>query len=257
MILKHIVEQVQAAFPLRSRTQIVFEVNRAQQLFCQRTGVLHSVVELTKAADKIAEDADALTLTYQLPATTYELVSIDELPKMSFHLKDDTLVVHTVNSNNVADPLTVWYSRMPAVLANDTEIPAIPEFLHEALVSMVLAKFHRMAGNVDGYIAESTLVREHEKEARRYINSVHYRNTGAFAGEAMAYKIAYGSQTLVPGRNTINMGKTFTSVNSYVVLLNPGPSTVQEPSPKERTTSSFVVIAAEDVDDFEYYAHGT
>lgn len=257
MILKNIIEQIQAVYPSESRTRIVFEINRALQQFCQRTGVLYSVVKLTKTADKIAEDTEAMTLTLQLPVDAYEVMSIDELYKSAYELEDDHLIIHTANSVNVPETLNVRYNRLPGLIVTDSEIPGIPEFLHDVLTSMVLAKLHRGAGQTDKFMVETGMVKEFEKEARRWVNSIHYRNTGAFAGDAMAYKIAYGSQALLAGENIIQLGKTFTTVNSYIVMFNPGQGTVQEPDPKERTTSTVKVIASQDISDFEFYAHGT
>ena len=258
MTVKQMVELVTQSFPAFGRTQILFELNIAQREFCFATDVLMSVASLNRTDDAVSITAESVE-TWQLPIDTYRVIQIDELYTEQYEIQDDKLLF--VSIDKWITSLLVRYTRIPQVMANDADSPSIPEEFHEAILCKVMAKYYRKSGDFNNSMAETQRMKELERAAKRYVNSARYRNVGAFVGGTMAEKVAFGRQSLVEGLNTISMGKSFTSVNSYVIMLNGNGITVQEYDPNDnndqRTVSTFVVVSAEENPNFEYFATGT
>lgn len=259
MTVGNMVELVRQAFPNVGRTQIVFELNRALRELCFSTGILMTSRVLDRTTDYSATDLTTGEETWTMPNDTYSILSIDELYRDHYQLRDTSLIFHP--RGEVWSKMLVRYSRVPSVMVNDSDSPAIPEEFHEALVSRVMAKYYRASRDLELYQFYNGEYATYERSAKRYVHSMRYRNVGAFAGDDMAQIVAYGTMTLAEGLNTVTMGKTFTSVTSFVLMLNGNGIEVSEYDPNgnndQRTTSSFKVVSAAENPNFEYFAIGT
>ena len=257
--LKTMLEDLRQEFPNVSHTQLLFEINKAMREFSARTGIFHGVVLLTRINDMVSEDADKELTIYTMPANVYELNGVDELNRDLYELRDDELYIWCVDPT--IEELTVRYFALPAPIANESESPPFEERFHDALLNMVRRKLYGKQGNINGVKLEDAYVREAEREARRYVNTSPYRNTGAFSGADMNVIIAFGTMDLAAGENTVNLSPKVFSSLTYTVMLNGNGIQVEEYDPNnnhdQRTTSSFKVMSADTNTNFEYFVVGT
>lgn len=263
MTLTQMVEEVQQVFPEYPRTQIVFELNRAMREFARKTGVYHTYDILLRETDLLTEDTRAEETVFLLPENCYEVNAIDGLLRDQYEVQGGTLRVGYIDID--LDWLTIRYSALPAPLVNPSDTPPFESSFHDAIVHATKKKFYVNAGRAQDAALEDTYLREAEREARRFVHTSPYRNMSAaeatFGTGGSATIVAYGRQDLVQGENTVTIGRTFSSVSNFYLMLNGNGIHVEEFDPNnnfsERTTSSFKVLSAEANNNFEFYAIGT
>lgn len=264
MTLKQMIEIIRQPFPEYPRTQVLFDLNVAQREFCYQTQILAKSLLMERSADYIGLlNTDEKYEKWQLPADTFEVVKIDELLRDNYELRDTVLVLDPAGF--YIPRFTVRYSRVPAVMVADGDEPSIPQEFQYALVEKVLAKYYMKMKEASLYSACMGEWQRYIQEAKRWVNSMRYRNQGDFTGtgpinSSSAYQVAYGRLHLDEGKNTVTMTKTFTT-KGYTLMLNGNGIEANEYDPNSdygyRTTSTFDVVSANDNDNFEYFAIGS
>lgn len=256
MTLKFMIETVRQIVPDLGRTQIVFDINQAMREFCLETGILSVQSTLSRTTDYSSTSIDGVE-TWTLPATLYHLLQVEELFRDAYEVVDDKLKFHPMGK--FVDTLTIRYTKLPVPITGDPESPEYPAEFHEALVNKVLSKYYRKTGDGQNASVELALYKEAERAAKRYVNSTRYRNVSVVQGDDMGKIVAFGTIDLPEGVYTIPLGKTFTSITSFVFI--PGSNDVDEYDPNlnfdQRTTSSVKVVSPRAVTNFQFYAYGT
>lgn len=262
MTVRNMVEVIRELHPTVGRTQAIFDLNDALLSFARYTRLLTTHVQLVPA-DKTSIDANNRETRWQLPDDVYEILTIDKVDSNAYRLDGDTLVVEWLNQ--FVDRLAIDYIRKPAAIALDGDVPEIPNEFHYGLVACVIEKYYaRDAKNIQAALYWGQKYRERLIEAKKYSNTRYRRNEGVQAGGGSTITDYQTGLSLVQGVNTITMTKTFTDTESYAIYLNGNGVTVTEYTDDEnephkfRTTSSFQVFSADDIDgSFDYIVTGT
>lgn len=257
MYLLNMKEVITPQFPGVPPLQIQFDLNRAQDAFVRRTRVLGTRVTLTVAADKLSEDLTTGWTYFRLPNDFSEIVSIDELPKNRYIVEDEKLRVFMFPGG--LDAFRMRYIALPVPMIEDNEQPSFNSEFHPALVAKVLMQYYGTRGMVREAEYQMRSYAEYVREATVFGNTMAYR---AVSGVGDTVIIAKGEGiTLVEGENTIPLGKTFSSEDSYAVVPNAGDILVSTVNPNtgfpEKTTTTFKVWAPAPTSSFEFIAVGS
>jgi len=237
--------------------QLQFDLNRAVESFARRTRILGTRVAINIASDFVTSDETMSIDRYNLPGDFDEVISIDELPRSQYCIKNDLLEVFHINGS--LTELWMHYIPIPSPMVNDTDTPGFLAEFHPAVVAKVLTQYYGTRGVIEAAKFQSEMYREQIREAIAYSNSRIYR-TVASIGDTVTIAKAEG-YTIVAGMNIIPLGKTFTSGDSYAVVTNAGDVDVSTTDPSTglpvKTATTFQVWASAGTDSFEFIAVGS
>lgn len=180
MYLQHMIEMVQDVFPKKGATEIIKDLNRSMDLFCQKTRVYETSSTVT-------------TNPYDLGAYFLVVVSIEQDPdsteKQYYKIEDGSITVYEDEEMTTAATTvnyTVRYAIKNAALALMTDNPDFPEMFQDAIPAKVISDYAARAGNFQMAAYWKGIRREAEIEATRYKNT---------RGDAAGWNIQYGTNT--------------------------------------------------------------
>jgi hypothetical protein len=260
MRLDNMVEVIKQSFPLLSRVQVIFDLNHAMVGFAQVSKVLTGRDQLTREDDLISEDIIEGTMTWQLPANCYELLVVDQVAPEDWYVTGSTLVIRWQDSELTT--LDIEYTRYPLAMALDNDECEFPEQFQYAMIYKLLEQYSVRYGK-DGASAQyfNRAYGDIVREAKRYGLTRNTRNENPSKGGVLIKTGFESGVTLVEGLNTITMDITFSSVDSYAILMNGNGIAVEEYDPNgnhdQRTTSTFKVMSAADNTRFDYIVTGS
>jgi hypothetical protein len=260
MRLDNMIEVVRQSFPQISRTQIIFDLNHEMVNFAQKTKVLYGRDVLTRTVDLISEDWVAGTTTWTLPANCYELTTVEQVAAEDWYVSGQTLVVRWCDTG--VDGLDLEFSRYPMAIALDSDEPEFESQFHYGMVYRLLGnyavRYGKDSASANYFHAAAKSI---EVEAKRYGLTRNTRNPNPSKGGVLLKTAFISGKTLTAGENTITMNVTFSTIDSYAILLNGNGIEVEEFDPNlnhdQRTTSTFKVMSAADNTRFDYIVTGS
>jgi hypothetical protein len=249
MRLDNMVEVVRQVYPAVSRVQAIFDLNVELVAFARKSRCLVSRDRLYYKDDFIEETAntDNAESTWALPPAVYEVSRVEQIDREDWYVSGSTLHVRWVDSGVTV--LDIEYSRFPLAISLDNDEPELPEEFHYAPVYAVLTNYASRFGKdlaTAGFYRSQ--YREMLTEAKKYAHTRNIRNEDPSKGGILKKSFYLTGYTLAEGENTITMDVTFSTINSFSILLNGNGITVEEYDPNgnhdTRTTSSFKVWSA-------------
>ena len=260
MLLSTMIEDIEAVFPKVGRTRIIFDINNVMRMFCERTRCLYSRLVLT-TADKLTEDTDKLIWTYTIPDDFWEARSATCCAQEEIEVTGANEITFYYNSTP-DDDIVVIYSRYPLTVAAMSDEPEIPEMYLPAIIAKVKEKYYADNGVLQNAAYERSIYEKGIAEALRFANTRPLRNLdstppggGATGSPSSSRKL--GRTSLIQGLNTVTIGATMADT-AYNILWNDTGVQVAEYNPTEtnppatRTTTTFQVLAADVVSNFEF-----
>jgi hypothetical protein len=156
-------------------------INDAIVDICRKTGVITAIMALPTTASKEMYDVptDAIEIkriTYKgtrlIRTTWQELDMIDPSRQPAtgnpgtlgeptkFYVDGNFFGLYPIPSVSTAPGLQIWYTQIPALVVNDTDIPGIPIAVHEDIVTRVIARGHEL---VEDYQAAQSKAAEYNQ----------------------------------------------------------------------------------------------
>jgi hypothetical protein len=259
MRLDNMIEVVRQNFPQVSRVQTIFDINAEMVSFAQKTKVLYGRDTLTREDDIVSEDDVAGMTRWQLPANCYELLTVEQVAPEDWYVEGDKLVVRWTDSE--CSELNIEFSRYPMAIALDSDEPEFEQQFHYGLLYRLLGnyavRFGKDAASASFFHGAASSV---EKDAKRFGLTRNTRNLNPSKGGVLTKTAFVSGYTLAEGVNTITMDMTFSTKDSFAVLLNGNGVQVEEYDPNlnhdQRTTSTFKVWSAAANTRFDYIVTG-
>jgi len=263
MTVNNMVEVIRELHPKIGKTQVIFDLNRAQIEFCRESRVLTSKAILERSTDLVSEDTTKFTSRWRLPDSVFEVLLVDQVYSNDYYLTDNFMDIRWIDKR--IQRMEVDYIRYPKAIALDGDQPEFSELFHDALVARVLERyFARDASNMPAMQFWSGTYNKRVLEAKRYSNTRAHRNENPSVGGVKTITTFKTGLSLIQGVNPIQMDKTFSTKDSYAIYLNGNSIQVDEYSSNpliphaDRTTSKFYVFSADiNPGTFDYIVTGT
>lgn len=180
MYLQHMIEMVQDVFPKKGATEIIKDLNRSMDLFCQKTRINETNTTVS-------------TNPYTLGSSFLVVVSIEQgttiTDKQYYDIRDGYIRVYDDEDRTTLSTVVsynVRYAIKSPALSGMTDSPDFPEMFHDAVPAKVISDYAARAGNFQMAAYWRQIRRDLEIEATRYKNT---------RGDAAGWNIQYGSNT--------------------------------------------------------------
>lgn len=255
MTLQSMIEDIQRVHPTIGRTQLIFDINNALKEFAEKTRCLYAKTTLTRASHLISEDLNELIWKYTIPADLWEARSASCCLQEEIEVTGPTEITFRFNNDPSAD-IDLIYQQYPPAIAAMADVPTIHELYLPAVIARVKEKYYRAAGVPQLAAIEHAIWREGVAEGQRFANTRPLRNLAVTVGSNTVTS-ARGRLALVQGWNLVPIGATFADTNYFIVWNETGVQ-VNEYNPNDnappdtRTTTTFEVLAADAVSNFEF-----
>lgn len=261
MILQTMLEEIEMSVPSPpGRTRLIFDINNAMREFCEKTRVLYALATLTRSANLISEDTERQEWIYSVPNDLWEIRSADCCSQDEIEMGDGQVTFYFVAEPE--EDIHIEYSRYPAVLTLLSNTPELHELFQPAIIAKVKEKYFRLAGDLNSAAAERGIWLDGIREGLRFANTRPLRNLATVTGSLAAgtRRRVLGRTSLVQGLNTVTIpltaGQTMASID-YLIMWDANIGVqVTEYDPNnnrdQRTTTSFKVLAADAVPNYEF-----